>query len=262
MTGIGEPYHGADDSRAPRMRAVLRALPPPLRHRIVASLSSVGAVASTDGSVALTFDDGPDPVITPAVLDVLAAHDVRATFFVLADRAELSPLLVRRILDEGHDLGLHGASHTLLTAASLREVARCIWGGKRRLEAVAGQPVRLFRPPYGRQDARSFLVARAARLRIIAWSVQADDWLEAPLESVVARWVSRAVPGAFLLVHDGVVAAPDQDRPVPCFDRAEMVERLVSGLRERGLVPRPVADLLATTSPVEFPWFSSRAHTG
>ena len=94
-------------------------------------LSSVACVATEQRVVALTYDDGPDPENTPAVLDALAAFGATATFFVLADRAEKHPELLRRIVAEGHDVGLHGEDHTRLSTLSAREALTRIRRGRR-----------------------------------------------------------------------------------------------------------------------------------
>src|SRR5919107_5789297 len=114
-------------------------------------LSSVACVATPQRVVALTYDDGPDPDHTPGVLDALARHGATATFFVLAERAEAHPDLVRRIAAEGHDVGLHGEDHTRLSALPARQALTRIRRGRRRLAAVLGRPVTLYRPADGAQ---------------------------------------------------------------------------------------------------------------
>src|SRR6185503_9277869 len=106
---------------------------------------------------ALTYDDGPEPGETDAVLDALAEAGVRATFFQLVYRAEAYPDLVRRVVAAGHEVALHGIDHARLTELPTAEVRRRLNEGKQRLERVAGQPVRLFRPAYGSQTIRTYL---------------------------------------------------------------------------------------------------------
>ncbi|WP_258934112.1 polysaccharide deacetylase family protein [Nesterenkonia pannonica] len=104
---------------------------------------------TADRAVALTYDDGPHPEHTPRILDVLADHQASATFFVLTPAARAHPGILRRMLDEGHRIGLHGADHRSLLTMSTRAAVRAVAKAKDELEQLAGAPVTLYRPPYG-----------------------------------------------------------------------------------------------------------------
>lgn len=125
-----------------------------LARRVVDAIAS-GALGSVRGgrpagaTVAVTFDDGPDPATTPRLLDLLAEEGGRATFFVLAGRAEAHPELVGRLVAEGHEVGLHGPDHRPLTSLPTGDLTAHLRAGRDRLAAVLGRPVTLFRPPYG-----------------------------------------------------------------------------------------------------------------
>lgn len=165
-----------------------------LVNRLAGSIVSAGP---SRRSIALTFDDGPHPAMTPAVLDVLDAHDARCTFFVVVDRAEEHPGLVRDLLDRGHEVALHGATHRRLTApfpVVVQEIRRA----KGRLEALTGTPVRWFRPAYGVQTVRSFMVARTSGLEVVMWSADLADWEPVPEPAPDGR----AVPGEALAPAD------------------------------------------------------------
>ena len=148
--------------------------------------------------VALTFDDGPDPVSTPAFLDVLRAHDVRATFFVVGERVEREPLLLRRIVEEGHEVGVHGWRHryALVNSPQLGRSLAAI------AEAAEVRPT-WFRPPYGVLSATSIAEARLHRLAPVLWTAWAKDWtVDATADSVRNLLAPGIVGGATLLLHD------------------------------------------------------------
>src|ERR1039457_1000625 len=112
------------------------------------------------GELALTFDDGPNPVWTPRLLDLLASHDVRATFFLVGSHAQAQSALVRQIVAAGHLIGNHSWSHPNLALSSARRINEELSRTGQALEQIAGAPIRYFRPPFG---ARRPEVLRAAR---------------------------------------------------------------------------------------------------
>jgi peptidoglycan/xylan/chitin deacetylase (PgdA/CDA1 family) len=188
--------------------------------------------------VALTFDDGPDPESTPRVLDVLAAEGVRATFFCVGARARQHPELVHRILAEGHALGSHSDSHAvtgLPAAATMQDYAT----GRGAVEAVAGRPVTLFRPPHGRLDLRTAWALRRSGLRTRLWTVDPGDYVPGTTAEIVVRTVGSAGEGDVVLLHDVLeeapVGAPSRDVLVTALPEA------IRALRRRGLSFAPLA---------------------
>ena len=116
--------------------------------------------------VALTFDDGPDPAHTPALLDALDALGVKATFFLVGAGVDANPALCRRIVDAGHEIGNHTYSHRYLPLSRSRSVARELLATDRAIADVAGVVPALARPPYG---GRTPWTVRASRARPSAW---------------------------------------------------------------------------------------------
>ena len=212
---------------------------------VLLPLSSAMRVATTDRVIALTYDDGPNPEQTPSVLDALARHDVRATFFVLTDRAEQHPELVREMLARGHEVGLHGIDHTRLTSLPGREASRRIREGKRRLEAVTGRPVTLYRPTYGAQGMLQFLTTRRLGMDVVIWTAWARDWADAPAAEVAGRAIGALHPGAIVLLHDTTDDTREEDLPRPSFSRGEVTELILNGMRDKGFRAVPAGELLA-----------------
>nr|WP_269327177.1 polysaccharide deacetylase family protein [Kineosporia mesophila] len=207
-----------------------------------------GVAGSVNGGrdrtrVCLTLDDGPDPHITPAVLDALAARNARCTFFLLTDQARARPDLARRIAGAGHEVALHGRDHRPMTGLSARTVRRYLTGARHELQDLVQQPVGLYRPPYGAQSPRSYLGARQAGLEVVVWSGDAADWVDRPGSQVVTDALRGAEPGAILLFHERLEPHPTRGAPTTSFDRADAVAGIVDGILERGLIPSTVGDL-------------------
>ena len=170
-------------------------------------LGSTVGVWTRERIVALTFDDGPHPDDTPPVLDLLARHGARATFFVVGRRARQWPDLVARMASEGHAIGNHSwdhASFRLLNRRARRAQIR--WAE----EAIAPHGAGLFRPPYGEQSLASRLDALAAGQRVVTFEVVAEDWRDDPAEVLVERVTRRLQPGSIVVFHDTLFATAEE----------------------------------------------------
>lgn len=182
--------------------------------------------------VALTFDDGPDPQRTPAVLDLLARQGVRATFFVVGARAEAHPELVRRMVAEGHVVGNHSYTHSW--RFPLRSLGRTMEELRRTgevLHRITGRQPRLFRPPFGVTNPTIARAVRRLGLDPVGWSIRSLDTMGQSPERVAARILRRLHPGAVILLHDR------------CAGSERLVGLLVEGLRSRGLEPVTLPEL-------------------
>jgi peptidoglycan/xylan/chitin deacetylase (PgdA/CDA1 family) len=192
----------------------------------------------TTRQLALTFDDGPDPAWTPRVLDTLGNAGVRGTFFLVGERAERAPALVRRMAAEGHEIGNHSWSHRSLWLCGPRATAREIGRAHDRLAALTGAPPRHFRPPWGMVNAAMFPALRRLGERCVFWSIQPEGQRPVPAERQVADVLRRAHAGAIVDLHDaeGTPAAPAR--------LLQALPALLAGLRERGYAFTTVAELV------------------
>jgi peptidoglycan/xylan/chitin deacetylase (PgdA/CDA1 family) len=195
--------------------------------------------------VALTFDDGPDPVWTPRIADLLDAAGARATFFCVGRHVEAHPDIARRLVGGGHELGNHSFAHprTLnfrFAAAMEREVLR----GETALRAVTGELGRpLYRPPVGLRNPSLARVAARLGLRVVTWSLHSRDTFATDAAALAARVLARVRPGDIVLLHDGS-DRPGADRRVTLTALPAILE----GLRARDLEPVTVSALLAPLS--------------
>ncbi len=161
-------------------------------------------LAGTKRSVALTFDDGPDPQFTPEILDVLAAQGVRATFFLVGSRAERHPEIVRRIKDEGHAIGSHTQTHPDLWEVPLNQAIQEFRHGRATLESITGSSVPLFRPPKGSLNLSQAASVRALQLHTWLWSVDPGDWKPETSPDAIMGGLGELQPGDVVLLHDAI----------------------------------------------------------
>ena len=199
---------------------------------------SVCQVATTRRLVALTFDDGPDPVATPALLDQLGRAGVRATFFCVGEWVARHPELARLVASEGHLIGNHSWGHShgtnLFSVGRLREDLQRT---QAEIARVTGQSPAFFRPPMGLTNPRIFRVARELNLTVIGWSARGLDQREPSPERIVGRLMRGLKPGAIFLLHDG---------GVPAERLRKVVELLIDKLKAQGYQPVRLDELMAT----------------
>ena len=223
-------------------------------------LRSVVGVESNDGVVALTFDDGPDPIHTPAILDVLQSLEAKATFFILCDQAEKHPELVARIREEGHEAALHTCTHRDLTKLGIGALSQEIYAARRRLMSLSRSDVVFFRPPYGAQNLRSYLMSRISGMMPVLWDTVAYDWEDVTTDQVVDSALEGLSDGGILLLHDGHTD-PEHNTAAPTHDKAKAVERILVGLKESGIRSTTVTELLEGRSPRHQLWFETDSVT-
>ncbi len=185
-----------------------------------------------ENGVALTFDDGPDPDATPAVLEALRAAEARAVFFLVGEQVEAHPELARQVADEGHVVALHGFRH--VEHDELGDEARAdLERGAAAVAAATGVDPRLYRPPYGRFSEPSYAAARELGLIPVYWSAWGSDWEPIPPERIAETVIRDLEPGAIVLLHDSARYAT---RP-SAVPTADALPAILAAMQERGLDP-------------------------
>jgi peptidoglycan/xylan/chitin deacetylase (PgdA/CDA1 family) len=153
--------------------------------------------------MALTFDDGPNPTVTPALLDLLGRYEARATFFLIGRHVRAVPTLAKEILDRGHALGNHTETHPSLALLSSLRIAEELDRCDEAISAATGATPRWMRPPYGfRNPLLNGIVTRRGNAGVAMWCAMAHDWKSQPAQPVIQR-LRAARGGDIVLLHDG-----------------------------------------------------------
>ena len=174
--------------------------------------------------VALTFDDGPDPLTTPLILDLLREHGIQASFFLIGRKAEQYPGLVRQIAAEGHTIGNHSWSHSAMIGFfSKARLEDDVFACSRKLEEITGERVTLFRPPFGVTNPRYRRVLEALGLKPVGWTLRSYDTVIRNGPRLAAELERKLRPGQIILLHDTVP------------ETAEALPLLIRSCRERGI---------------------------
>lgn len=167
-------------------------------------IATLPPAAAGRSEIALTFDDGPDPVVTPRVLDVLDAAGVHATFFCVGSRARAHPQLVQAIVARGHEVENHAFTHALTFAFyGIGRMARDIGAAQQALTDITGVAPRYFRAPFGLRTPLTEPALARLGLDCVAWSIRSFDSIDSNSLRVAARIARRLVPGSIVLLHDG-----------------------------------------------------------
>ncbi|KEK24154.1 peptidoglycan-N-acetylglucosamine deacetylase [Bacillus gaemokensis] len=151
--------------------------------------------------VALTFDDGPDLVFTPQILDKLKSYGVKGTFFLLGENAEKYPNVVKRIANEGHTVGNHTYNHPNLAKVSDEEYRNQIVKTEEILRKLTGYAPKFIRPPYGEILEKQLEWATKQNFMILQWSVDTVDWKGVSAEKITNIVLGNAFPGSVILQH-------------------------------------------------------------
>lgn len=216
----GTETHGGALARDPHQRA------------------SYNSVRTSRPVLALTFDDGPSPELTPRLLDILRREGVRATFFVVGRNVDAYPDIARRIVAEGHEIANHSYSHVAFTSVDASRMRDEITKTNESIMRATGRCPTALRPPYGAINERvRQSILNDYRLDVVLWSVDPLDWKRPGAGVVADRLVQGAHPGAILLAHD---IHPGTIEAVP-----EVIERL----KAKGYGFATVSQLFALQEP-------------
>lgn len=158
--------------------------------------------------IMLTFDDGPHPLYTPAILDILRERGEKAVFFCIGERAFENPGLIRRMVEEGHKIGIHSMTHSAgFSFASKLMAERDIENCAKILSDISGTSIELFRPPFGVTNPNIARAVKKLNLKNIGWSIRSFDTVS-DSNKVVKKIDKELHKGAIILLHDRLPSAP------------------------------------------------------
>ncbi len=214
-----------------------------------ANLTRLPPEAAARGEVALTFDDGPDALVTPQVLAQLDAAGARATFFCVGDQLRRHPDLARDIVRRGHHIENHTDTHpNLFAAMGWRRMAEQVAGGQAAVEAVTGRAPRFFRAVAGLRNPWLDPILARQGLRLAAWTRRGYDTRTGDAEAVYQRLTRGLAAGDVLLMHDGHAARTPSGQPVVLA----VLPRVLAALQAQGLRCVPLADAVPETTTMEW----------
>ncbi|MCF6410772.1 polysaccharide deacetylase family protein [Pseudalkalibacillus salsuginis] len=181
---------------------------------------------SSEKRIALTFDDGPENIYTPQILEILRQKGVKATFFVVGERAKKYPEQLRQIYREGHVIGNHTWDHPHLPELTDQQFNENIQSTSAEIEKIIGFKPDLFRPPFGEIEDRQIAMLNKQGYRSIMWTADTKDWTGAPAEEIVSRLKQDASPGVIALQHNYHVAGQ--------FETVKALPQIIDELRAQG----------------------------
>ncbi|KKI90645.1 hypothetical protein WQ54_21695 [Bacillus sp. SA1-12] len=176
--------------------------------------------------IALTFDDGPENIYTPQILDILRQKDVKATFFVVGKQAREYPEQLKQIYKEGHAIGNHTWDHPHLPDLSDQELKDTIQATSEEIKKITGVKPNLFRPPYGEFEDRQIALLNKQGYRSIIWTADTKDWSGVSAEEIVSRVKKEARPGVIILQHNYHVSGE--------FETVKALPEIIDYLRAQG----------------------------
>ena len=212
--------------------------------------------AGGEHQVTITFDDGPDPRWTPKILDILKGANVKAAFFLVGANAERYPNLVRRIVNEGHEIGNHTYYHPNLALCWPEHIRLELNATQLLLETITGRATTLFRPPYAADTSPSQLseliplqIAEDLNYLVVLESIDPEDWAKPGADNILRRVKQQRRDGSIILLHD---AGGDRSQTV------QALPRILEWLHTRGDTVVPLSTLLGTTRDAVMPPLSER----
>lgn len=182
--------------------------------------------------IALTFDDGPDEKVTPAILNILKKYDIKATFFMLANSANKYPKIAKLVADAGHDIANHSETHINLNTVNRKRIEREILQSQQLIKEITGKKPTLFRPPYGEYNQAVLDISTKSNQTIIMWSVDTLDWQHRNKERTYEIIKNNVQPGSIILMHDIHQST------------ADALPKIIESLQKDGYEFLPVSELI------------------
>jgi peptidoglycan/xylan/chitin deacetylase (PgdA/CDA1 family) len=190
--------------------------------------------------IALTYDDGPNDPHTLNLLDVLAKHSVRATFFMIGRYVQQRPDIARAVAQAGHIIGNHTSTHPLLIFESAAQTRKQIVECRQALQEAVGEHSNLFRPPWGGRRPATLSIARELGLETVMWNVSGYDWNAPPAAVIEKKVASQIHGGDVILLHDGSHRAMGADRAQTVLATGTLIRRY----RDQGYEFVTVAEMM------------------
>ncbi len=200
--------------------------------------------------VAITFDDGPSPEFTPAILDILKEYNVPATFFMVGAHVEKYPDIARRIVEEGHAVGNHTYNHRNIPTLSAAELQQEMMRATAAIVEITGVYPQYVRPPRGMYDGRFRRLANLMGQEIVLWTISSRDWrYGVSPQSIIKNVTSRVKGGDIILFHDSgaLIRNKGGDRRATVLALPAVIE----AIQAKGLQIVPLEELLHDFEPVE-----------
>ncbi len=218
----------------------------PRSHWLGPNMTSLPAARRDHETVAITIDDGPEPDVTPRVLEILAEHGATATFFCIGEKVERHAELAREIVRRGHSIENHSQRHrhnfSLLGPGAMRaEIAHA----QGSIARVTGSTPRFFRAPAGLRNPFLDFVLAKLDLRLASWTRRGFDTVKHDADAVLHRLADPLAPGDILLLHDGHAARSSSGQPVII----EVLPRLLEAMAGRRLKPIGLRAVLSCEAP-------------
>ncbi len=193
------------------------------------------AASGNKKQIALTFDDGPHPTKTPQILDILNKYDIKATFFLIGKNIEYYPDIVKREINEGHEIGNHTYSHAQLDKLTKEAIEKEISDFENTLSCLCDYAPSIIRPPCGSFGNELKSAVEKINYKIVLWSIDTRDWSHTPADIITNNILSKAKSGDIILMHDYITG----DSPTPA-----VLEVIIPNLIEAGYEFVTVSELI------------------
>lgn len=196
--------------------------------------------------IALTFDDGPDEVFTPQVLDILKKNDVKATFFLVGENLKQNKEIVKRQFEEGHEIGNHTYTHINVAKSGYDKVYEEITKTQEEIKEIIGVEPKLFRPPYRAMSRNMCDIIKNKNMNIILWSnLDPRDWSNPGVYSIVNTIESKVGNGNIILLHDYNNLRNSKSQTI------QALESVIPYLKEQGYKFVTISELIANLDKKE-----------
>lgn len=189
--------------------------------------------------VALTFDDGPDEVFTPQILDILKKYNIKATFYVIGEKVQYNKKIIKREYEEGHEIGNHTYTHINVSKNSYNKIKKEIKDTQSAVKSVTGTYPKTFRPPYRAISKDMCEIIKSNNMNIVLWSyVDARDWSSPGVSSIIKTIENGVQNGCIILLHDYNKIRNPKSQTI------EALDKIIPDLLEKGYKFVTISELI------------------